>query len=52
MSGPNEQIPNPQEPPISDPPPSESGDLHDPVEPQPVDETDVSTRASETAHPD
>jgi hypothetical protein len=50
MPGPNEQAPNPQEAPISDPPPSESDDVHDPVEPQPVDETDATAGASELAH--
>jgi hypothetical protein len=32
--------PVPPQPPISDPPPSESGELHDPVEPQPTDDPD------------
>ena len=42
-----QQVPNPQEPPIGDPPPSETGDMHDPIDPQPVDETDISTPAVE-----
>jgi hypothetical protein len=36
-SQPDAPLPVPAQPVISDPPPSQSDDLHDPVEPQPVD---------------